>query len=251
MIDRRTALRTLAFSAGALAVGESSLLAQQPAATPASPAPAPAATPEADGVFKLPPLGYDYDALEPYIDAETMKLHHDKHHAAYVSKLNQAMAKLGGKEKRPIEELLANLQTLPEELRAEVRNQGGGHVNHSLFWQTLKKNENGKPVGQLAKEFEKAFGSYDDFWKLFAETAMKVFGSGWAWLAVRQGKLVVEATSNQDSPLLTGGVPLLGLDVWEHAYYIKYQNRRAEYLNAFQQIINWEWIGDRFGKLPI
>src|SRR4051794_32354921 len=148
---RRTALRTMALSAGALALGDQLLRAQ---------APAPAPTEE--GVFKLPPLGYDYDALEPFIDAETMKLHHDKHHAAYVSRLNQAVAKLPG-EKRSVEDLLANLPSLPEEIRTEVRNQGGGHANHSLFWQTLKKNENGKAVGQVAKEIEKAFGSYDDF----------------------------------------------------------------------------------------
>src|SRR5258708_6074555 len=164
MISRRTALKTLAFSTGAMALGGGPL--------PAQPPPAP---PEGEGVFKLPPLGYDYDALEPYLDAETMKLHHDKHHAAYVSRLNLAVVKLPGNEKKPIEELLRDLEELPEEVRAEVRNQGGGHANHSLFWQLLKKNENGKPMGSLAKEMEKAFGSFDDFWKLFSAAAMGVF----------------------------------------------------------------------------
>src|SRR3954470_11367819 len=172
MITRRSALKTIALTSGVFAVSRNSLLAQG--------APAKAAEPE--GVFKLPPLGYDYDALEPHIDAETMKIHHDKHHAAYVSKLNQAVAKLPGKEKVSVEELLGKLNTLPEEIREEVRKQGGGHANHSLFWQTLKKTPNPAPVGQIAKELEKSFGSYDDFWKLLSDTALKVFGSGWAWL---------------------------------------------------------------------
>src|SRR3954447_925462 len=197
---RRTALRTMALSAGALALGQDLLCAQAPAPPPTE-----------EGVYKLPPLGYDYDALEPYIDAETMKIHHDKHHAAYVSKLNTAVAKLPGKEKRTIEELLIGLKTLPPDIQKDVQNQGGGHANHSLFWQTLKKNENGKPVGQLAKDIEKSFGSYDDFWKMLSEKAAKVFGSGWAWLGVREGKLVVESTANQDSLLMTGATPLLGI----------------------------------------
>src|SRR5215213_4028124 len=169
MFTRRQALRNLALTSGALALSSTGLRAQAPAAAPAP-----------EGVFKLPPLGYDYDALEPYIDAATMKIHHDKHHAAYVSKLNQAVAKLPGKEKRTVEELLIGLKTLPEEIQKDVQNHVGGHANHSLFWQTLKKNENGKPVGQLAKDIEKSFGSYDDFWKLMTEKGTKVFGSGWA-----------------------------------------------------------------------
>jgi Fe-Mn family superoxide dismutase len=249
MITRRAALKTLALSTGAAALAP--LAHAQTPAAPAPATPAPATPPPADTaeVFKLPPLGYNYDALEPFIDAETMKLHHDKHHAAYVSKLNTAVAKLPGKEKRTVEELLIGLKTLPEEIQKDVQNQGGGHANHSLFWQTLKKNENGKPVGQLAKDIEKSFGSYDDFWKLLAEKATKVFGSGWAWLVVREGKLAVESSPNQDSPLLTGATPLLGIDVWEHAYYLKYQNRRPEYLAAFQKVINWEWVNERYGKV--
>src|SRR6202012_2104904 len=143
-------------------------------------------------------------------DAETMKIHHDKHHAAYVAKLNQAIAKAPGFEKKSIEEILANLDSVPEEVRRDIRNQGGGHANHSLFWQVLKKNEGGKPVGELGKEITKAFGSYDDFWKLFSHAAAKVFGSGWAWLPWRDKKLVVEAAPNQDSPLMSGGQPVLG-----------------------------------------
>jgi len=237
MITRRTAIKSLVLTTGAVAL------------SPALHAQAPAAPAEAEGVFKLPPLGYDYDALEPFIDAETMKIHHDKHHAAYVAKLNQAIVKAPGLEKKPIEEILANLDSVPEEIRKDIRNQGGGHANHSLFWQNLKKNEQGKPVGEVGKEITKAFGSYDDFLKLFSDSATKVFGSGWAWLVWRDKKLVVEASPNQDSPLSTGAQPLLGIDVWEHAYYLKYQNRRADYIKAFQNVINWTAINDRFNKL--
>jgi Fe-Mn family superoxide dismutase len=229
MLTRRTAIKTLALTAGAATLGRAISSGQTPA--PAAPAAPPS---EAEEVFKLPPLGYDYDALEPYIDAETMKLHHDKHHAAYV---------------KTIEELLTNLDSVPEEIRSSVRDQGGGHANHSLFWQILKKNENGKPAGALAKSIDGGFGGYDDFWKAFNAAAIGIFGSGWAWLVWRDKKLVIERTANQDSPLSTGGQPLLGLDLWEHAYYLKYQNRRAEYVNAFQQVINWEFVNDRFTKL--
>jgi Fe-Mn family superoxide dismutase len=252
MITRRAALKTLALSTGAVALAPLAH-AQAPAATPA-PAitpPTPAPAPGGDQVYKLPPLGYDYDALEPFIDADTMKLHHDKHHAAYVAKLNQALAKLPPKDRKPIDDLLAHLDTLPADIRTEVRNQGGGHANHSLFWQSLKKNEGAKPAGELAKRIERDLGSYDDFWKLFANAALTLFGSGWAWLALRDRKLVVEQTHDQDSPLLTGAIPLLGLDVWEHAYYLKYQNRRAEYIAAFQGLINWQAIGERFAKYNV
>jgi Fe-Mn family superoxide dismutase len=238
MITRRAALNHFALATGAVALSRLPLLAQEK----------PATTPDVEGVYKLPPLGYDYDALEPFIDAETMKLHHDKHHAAYVSKLNQAVTKAPGFEKKPIEELLGNLDAVPEEVRADVRNQGGGHANHTLFWQMLKKNENGRPAGALAKAIEKSFGSYDDFWGQFSGAAGKAFGSGWAWLCWRDNKLAVETTPNQDSPLMTGATPLLGIDVWEHAYYLRYQNRRAEYVNAFEHVIHWEWVAERFGQ---
>jgi Fe-Mn family superoxide dismutase len=248
MISRRTALKTLALS-GAATWASAVASAQTPApAAPAAPAAAPPPAAEPEGVFKLPPLGYDYDALEPYIDAETMKIHHDKHHAAYVSKLNQAIAKAPALGKRTIEDLLANLDTVPEEIRADVRNQGGGHANHSLFWQILKKTENGKPVGALAKSIETGFGSYDDFWKLLSAAAMGVFGSGWAWVVWREKKLVIERTANQDSPLTTGGIPLLGLDVWEHAYYLKNQNRRADYIEAWWNVVNWDFVAASYKK---
>jgi superoxide dismutase, Fe-Mn family len=237
MITRRHALKNIALTSGALALSVPALHAQAPAA-PAEP----------EGVFKLPPLGYDYDALEPFIDAETMKLHHDKHHAAYVSKLNLAVAKAPGLEKKSIEDLLTNLDAVPEAVRKDVRNQGGGHANHTLFWQLLKKNETGLPAGELGKAIDKTFGGFAKFQEGFNEAATKVFGSGWAWLAWRNKALVIESTPNQDSPLLTGGLPLLGVDVWEHAYYLKYQNRRADYLKAFWNVVNWDTVAARFAK---
>ena len=235
MTTRRDALKTIALTTGALTLGSQLLRAQAPAT-------------EAPAVFKLPPLGYDYDALEPFIDTETMKIHHDKHHAAYVSKLNQAIAGAPGFESKPIEEILAKLDTVPEAVRKDIRNQGGGHANHSLFWQTLKKNENGKPAGELAKAIDNGFGGFAKFQDDFATVATKVFGSGWAWLVWKNGKLTIESTPNQDSPYSTGGVPLLGIDVWEHAYYLKYQNRRADYIKAFQNVVNWDFVSERFAK---
>lgn len=232
MITRRFALKTLALTTGAAAVG-----ARGQTAAPAAPA--------APEVFKLPALGYDYDALEPHIDAETMKIHHDKHHAAYVAKLNTAIAAAPGLEKQSIEDILAKLDSAPEAVRKDLRNQGGGHYNHTLFWQMLKKG-GGKPAGELAKSIDASFGSFDKWQESFSEAAMKVFGSGWAWLVLRDKKLVIESTPNQDSPLSTGGVPILGLDVWEHAYYLKYQNKRADYVKAFQNVVNWDFVSARF-----
>ena len=237
MITRRHILKNLALTTGAIVLSSNLANAQAPSA------------PETEGVFKLPPLGYDYDALEPLIDAETMKIHHDKHHAAYVAKLNTAIAGAPGFEKKSIDEILTNLDAVPEAVRKDVRNQGGGHANHSLFWQTLKKNENGKPIGELAKAIDTAFGSFDKFQEALGTAAGKVFGSGWAWLVVKEKKLTVETTANQDSPLSSGNLPLLGLDVWEHAYYLKYQNRRPEYIKAFQSVINWDFVSDRYSKL--
>ena len=233
MTTRRDALKTIALTTGALTLGSHLLQAQAPAEVPA--------------VFKLPPLGYDYDALEPFIDAETMKIHHDKHHAAYVSKLNQAIAGAPGFESKPIEEILTNLDAVPEAVRKDIRNHGGGHANHALFWQTLKKSEKGKPVGELAKAIDTAFGSFAKFQDDFGTAATKVFGSGWAWLVWKGKKLTIESTPNQDSPYSTGGRPLLGLDVWEHAYYLKYQNRR-DYIKAFQSVVNWDFVSERFAK---
>src|SRR5688500_18984365 len=178
MITRRSALRTIALSTGALAFTRVPLRSQN----------APAAK-ESEGVFKLPPLGYDYDALEPFIDAETMKLHHDKHHAGYVAKLNQLISKAPGFEKKSIEEVLANIESVPEEIRQEIRNQGGGHANHLLLWRALKKNENGTPSGDLAKAIDSAFGSFDKFQEQFSNAASNVFGSGWTWLVLKNGSL--------------------------------------------------------------
>jgi superoxide dismutase, Fe-Mn family len=238
MITRRHALKTLALSSTAVAFAPG-LEAQEKTAKTST---------EPEGVFKLPPLGYDYDALEPHIDAETMKIHHDKHHAAYVSKLNQAIAKAPGLEKKPIEEILQTIDRVPEEIRKDVRNQGGGHANHSFFWQMLKKNENGKPSAGLATAIDGAFGSFEKFKEQFSDAATKVFGSGWAWLVWRNKKLLIEQSANQDSPLTAGGVPLLGIDVWEHAYYLKYQNRRPDYIKAFWNVVNWEFVGERYKK---
>lgn len=239
MITRRSLLKTIALTSGALAVSRNALRAQ--GAAPKAP--------EAEGVFKLPPLGYDYDALEPHIDAETMKIHHDKHHAAYVAKLNQAVAKAPGLEKKSIEEILGALDAAPEEIRKDLRNQGGGHANHTLFWQLLKKSDGSKPSGELAKAIDKTFGSFTKFQEMFGDAATKVFGSGWAWLVWREKRLAIESTPNQDSPLMNGGKPLLGIDVWEHAYYLKYQNRRADYIKAFHNVVNWDFVGDRFAAL--
>jgi Fe-Mn family superoxide dismutase len=233
MITRRTAIKTLALTTGALAANSATASAQAPAAAE---------------VFKLPPLGYDYDALEPHLDAETMRIHHDKHHAAYVSKLNEAIAQAPALGKKSIEDILRDLASVPETIRTAVRNHGGGHANHTLFWQSLKKSEGGKPSGELAKAIDKTFTSLDKFHEEFAAAAMKVFGSGWAWLVVRDGKLAIESLPNQDSPLSTGAKPLLGLDVWEHAYYLKYQNRRADYVKAFQSVIHWDAVSARFSK---
>jgi superoxide dismutase, Fe-Mn family len=232
MTTRRKAIQTIALATGAAAIGAR--------AQTAAPAPA--------EVFKLPPLGYDYDALEPHIDAETMKIHHDKHHAAYVSRLNSAVAAAPGLEKKSIEEILKNLDATPEAVRKDLRNHGGGHYNHTLFWQSLKKSEGGKPAGELAKAIDQSFGSLAKWQDGFGDAAMKVFGSGWAWLVWRDKKLVIESTPNQDCPLNTGGVPLLGLDVWEHAYYLKYQNKRADYVKAFQNVINWDFVSARFAS---
>jgi Fe-Mn family superoxide dismutase len=230
MFSRRDALKTLALSTGAIALTQTGMQAQQ----------------SAGEVHKLPALGYDYDALEPFIDAETMKLHHDKHHAAYVAKLNQALEKEPSLATRSVEDLLKNLDSIPETVRTDIRNQGGGHYNHSLFWQLLRKKENSAPEGDLAKVITSAFGSVSALEEQIQTVGLKQFGSGWVWLALRQGKLIIEGTPNQDCPLSTGAHPLLCIDVWEHAYYLKYQNRRSDYLKAIIQILNWDVIGERY-----
>ncbi|HHM11980.1 MAG TPA: superoxide dismutase [Planctomycetaceae bacterium] len=197
--------------------------------------------------YTLPSLPYAYDALEPHIDARTMEIHHTKHHQAYINKVNDAIAGTEW-ESKTVEELVASLDQVPESIRTAVRNHGGGHANHSLFWTIMKPGGGGTPSGELASAIETAFGSFDDFRKQFSTAAATRFGSGWAWLSVDGGKLVVESTANQDSPLSAGRTPILGIDVWEHAYYLKYQNRRPEYIDAFWNVINWDEVARRFSE---
>jgi Fe-Mn family superoxide dismutase len=196
--------------------------------------------------YELPALPYAFDALEPHIDAKTMEIHHDRHHATYVNNLNAALEGQNVGE-QTIEELISKLNELPESIRTAVRNNGGGHANHSLFWQILSPNGGGQPTGEVAKAIDETFGSFDAFKEKFSDAAAKRFGSGWAWLVVKDGKLEVTSTPNQDNPLMEGaGTPILGLDVWEHAYYLKYQNKRPEYIKAFWNVVNWEEVNKRF-----
>ncbi len=198
--------------------------------------------------FELPPLPYDYNALEPYIDEQTMHLHHDKHHQAYVNNLNNAVQGTQF-ENMNIEELMRRINEVPENIRTAVRNNGGGHVNHSMFWQIMKPNGGGQPTGALADAINQTFGSFDQFKAAFNDAGNKRFGSGWAWLVMDQGgKLQVISTANQDSPFMDGLFPIMGNDVWEHAYYLKYQNRRADYLNAWWNVVNWDEIARRFER---
>ena len=198
--------------------------------------------------FELPPLPYAYDALEPYIDVQTMQLHHDKHHATYVTNLNNAL-KGHDFENLPVEQVIRRLSEVPEAVRTAVRNNGGGHLNHSMFWQIMKPNGGGQPAGELASAITSTFGSFDAFKTAFNDAGVKRFGSGWAWLvADRGGKLQVISTANQDSPLIDGLYPVMGNDVWEHAYYLKYQNRRPEYLGAWWNVVNWDEIAKRYAQ---
>ncbi len=241
-MDRRTAIKAVALGSAAT----SSLLT---ARVNAAETPARAAAP-AEGAYRLDPLPYEYNALEPFIDARTMEIHHGRHHAAYVAGLNRAVAGHPELAKRSPQELVSNLAAVPEEIRTAVRNSGGGHVNHTIFWQLLKRNGGTAPSGKLMETLVGKFGTFDAFKTEFSRAAMSVFGSGWAWLSLdpRTGEVGLETTPNQDSPYMAGRVPLLGIDVWEHAYYLKYQNKRAEYVAAFFQVINWEAVADRLAK---
>ncbi|MGF2617094.1 superoxide dismutase [Rossellomorea vietnamensis] len=196
--------------------------------------------------FELPQLPYAYDALEPHIDKETMNIHHTKHHNAYVTKLNDALQGNDELLSKSVEEVVANLDAVPEGARTAVRNNGGGHANHSLFWTILSPNGGGSPEGELASAIESKFGSFEKFKEEFAAAGAGRFGSGWAWLVVNNGELEVTSTLNQDSPLMEGKTPVLGLDVWEHAYYLNYQNRRPDYINAFWNVVNWEEVSKRY-----
>ena len=198
--------------------------------------------------YELPPLPYDYAALEPHIDEATMKLHHDKHHQAYVTNLNGAVDKHPDLGKKSAEELLKDLAGVPEDVRTTVRNNGGGHVNHTMFWQIMKPKGGGDPSGDIAQQIKADFGSFEDLKKQFNEATAKQFGSGWGWIIFVGGKLKVVTTPNQDNPLSQGHYPILGNDVWEHAYYLKYQNRRPEYITAFWNIINWPEVENRFNR---
>ncbi|MEW6719827.1 MAG: superoxide dismutase [Thermodesulfobacteriota bacterium] len=196
----------------------------------------------------LPPLPYAFDALEPYIDAKTMEIHHDKHHGAYVTNLNKALESHPDLQKLTVEELLAQIGKVPEAVRTAVRNNGGGHMNHSMFWNLMKNGGGGEPSGELADAIKGAFGGFGEFRQAFSQAALSRFGSGWAWLLIRGGKLVIESTANQDNPILDGGKAFFGIDVWEHAYYLKYQNRRAEYVEAWWNTVNWAQAAENFAR---
>lgn len=236
MMTRRDALKKTAMSAAAVSIAAlPDSLKAQPAATPAGP-------------FKLPPLPYAFDALEPHIDAKTMEIHHDRHHQAYVTNLNKAVTGNADLANKSVEELIRHLDEVPETVRTAVRNNGGGHYNHSLFWQLMKKGGGGQPKGALAKAIDAKFGGFDKFKTDFSDAAMKVFGSGWAWLLLDEKELKIVSSPNQDVPLTHSKHPLLGLDVWEHAYYLKYQNKRVDYVAAFFNVINWDLVAERFEK---
>ena len=195
--------------------------------------------------YEVPPLPYDYAALEPHIDEQTMRLHHDKHHQAYVDKANGALEGTEWADK-PIEEVIANLDALPDDKRGPVRNNGGGHLNHSLFWESMSPDGGGEPSGDLASAIDDAFGSFDAFKEKFEAAGVGQFGSGWAWLVLDGGTLKITSTPNQDSPVTSGATPLVGNDVWEHAYYLKYQNKRPDYLKAWWNVVDWNKVAERF-----
>jgi Fe-Mn family superoxide dismutase len=194
---------------------------------------------------ELPPLPYAYNALEPHIDEQTMRIHHDKHHAAYVNTLNTALEKHPQLQQKSVEDLLRSINTVPEDIRTAVRNHGGGHANHTMFWEIMGPNAGGAPSGALGEAITSSFGSFDAFKEQMNKAGVGRFGSGWAWLLDVGGKLVIESTANQDSPLMEGKWPVMGLDVWEHAYYLKYQNRRPDYIAAWWNVVNWDEIGKR------
>jgi Fe-Mn family superoxide dismutase len=204
---------------------------------------------QAKPAFTLPPLPYDYKALEPYIDELTMRIHHGKHHQAYVDNLNKAIAKYPLLARKSIEELIKGLKSLPNDIKTAVKNNGGGHLNHSMFWEIMGPDAGGNPTGAIAEAIDKNFGNFETFKEQFNEAGTKRFGSGWAWLVrTADGKLKVISTVNHDNPITDGLYPIMGNDVWEHAYYLKYQNRRAEYLNAWWNVVNWQAVNQRFEK---
>ena len=197
---------------------------------------------------ELPPLPYDFGALEPHIDTQTMQIHHGKHHAAYVNNLNAALEKHSNLQGKSAEELVKDLSKVPEDIRTTVRNNGGGHVNHTMFWKMMAPKAGGAPTGAVSDAIKSSFGSFDSFKEQFAKAAAGRFGSGWAWLIDTGGKLTIESTPNQDNPLMDGKKPILGLDVWEHAYYLKYQNRRPDYVTAWWNVVNWAEVNRLMGR---
>jgi superoxide dismutase, Fe-Mn family len=237
-LNRRELLHLLGGTTGAIATGilaPPSLWAAELAESTVPPS------------FTLPPLAYAYDALEPHIDTRTMQIHHDLHHGAYVKNLNAAVAKYPKLQGKSAEDLIRDLKAIPEDVRNTIRNNGGGHVNHTMFWEIMGPKGGGEPTGALADAIVARFGSFADFKKQFNEAGMKRFGSGWAWLVrTKIGKLDIISTPNQDSPIMVNDFPILGNDVWEHAYYLLYQNKRADYLNAWWNVVNWEAVGQRY-----
>jgi Fe-Mn family superoxide dismutase len=195
---------------------------------------------------EVPPLPYAYNALEPHIDEQTMRIHHDKHHAAYVNNLNAALEKAPELQQKNVDNLVRGISTVPEEIRTAVRNNGGGHVNHTMFWELMGPGKGGAPTGRVGEAIASSFGSFDSFKEQFAKAGVGRFGSGWVWLIDAGGKLVIESSANQDSPLMEGKKAILGLDVWEHAYYLKYQNRRPDYITAWWNVVNWDDVNKRF-----
>lgn len=199
-------------------------------------------------MYKLPSLTYSYDALEPYIDARTMEIHHTKHHQGYIDKLNAALEEHSDLAEKPVEELLRNLASMPQDIQAAIRNHGGGHANHSLFWQLMTPDAQLEPTGELKNALNEAFGDFTRFKEVFTVEAVGRFGSGWAWLVLSKGQLKIYSTANQDSPLSLSDQPILGLDVWEHAYYLNYQNRRSDYITAFWNVVNWKKVEELYQK---
>ena len=242
-MNRRMAIKQMTGVASAVLLSAASAKASGVAESGQA---APAAAPAPTGPYTLPPLPYAYDALEPYFDAETMHLHHDKHHQSYVDKLNAAVAGHPDLASRTVFDLVANLDAMPMELLSAIQNQGGGHANHSFWWTTLGKGGSG-PTGELAKAIDGKFGSFSSFQEKLSAAAAGVFGSGWAWLVVLPGgTLQIETTPNQNSPLTVGHKPVLGIDVWEHAYYLKYKNKRPDYVKAYFSVVNWDAVSAGF-----
>ncbi len=249
MMNRRQAIRTLTLATAAAAVSRGWVTrADSEEGAPLVPPPAP--SPGSAEPFSLGPLPYPPEALEPHLDTQTMELHYGMHHAAYVNNLNKAIAAYPDLASKSVEELIRDLNALPEDIRTAVRNSGGGHSNHTLFWNSLSPQGGGEPHGALGDAIRKQLGGFPDFEDAMTRAALSVFGSGWAWLSVDgEGKLLVEALPNQDSPLMFGRTPLFGMDVWEHAYYLKYQNRRGEYVRALWNVIHWPAIEQRHADL--